>query len=618
MELCSRSTSDATSFSLTNEGDGTVQWSIQSISAAWLSATPTSGTLNAGQRATVNVSIDRGDLATGNHAAKIHVNAAGLDFEVAVSVQHTGTPLAGLAPASIELGPSDDSGEIQVRNEGDASLQWSLSGPDWIGLSPASGTTAAGRETRVVVTPSRADLDPGSHAATLELESNGGRATSALTVEVAAPAELRLDSSALDFGSNSTTRIVTLFNDGGLSLNWTARTSADWISLVPSSGSIEPGESTGLTVRASRDDLPVGAHGATLRIESNGGTKSLSVSLAVEASSPDDDSGSGGDDGGSGGSDGSDDPGDGGDTGGGGTVALEGRVIDQFGLGGLSGVTVEFDGETAVTDGSGVFQLFGTASSDLRSLELRGSGRVTRNTFARTGDDEWLVIPSSFNMNAFDDVAREYEPRTIRWTDDMDVYFDVTPPEGYPPGSELDVWIEEVRGVITSFISDWTNGRVRASRLTVGTSPPADGTTGVIVIGFSEDDDLYGNDRTVGLARTWWFSDRSIASGRIWLRFGDLSGSSHHSVRIAVVGHELGHTLGMGHMDGNTTSIMTPSISISSLSTFDQRTGDIVYSRSPGNSSPDNDNSSYYRGGLAPAGPGGLHEWVCGAGERVH
>ena len=64
----------------------------------------------------------------------------------------------------------------------------------------------------------------------------------------------------------------------------------------------------------------------------------------------------------------------------------------------------------------------------------------------------------------------------------------------------------------------------------------------------------------------------------------------------------------------STSSLMKPVITVSDLTTFDRRTGDIVYSRSPGNSSPDTDNQSTFLGGLVPAGPPvGSYEWVCGA-----
>lgn len=517
--------------------------------------------------------------------------------------QPPGAPHGALEPGSIDLGPDDPSADLRVRNTGDAPLEWTLSAPGWVSLQPASGRTDPGGEDRVTVIPDRSGLSAGTHTTVLSLDSDGGDATATLTVAVPAPPRLRLAPVDLDFGSTGTSRTLTVINDGERALDWTADPGAGWITVEPDGGTVSPTGSQAVVVRVARPGLSTGPHQATLDIQSNGGSASVGVSMRVPAAPQD-----GSDDGGSDGAgDPNDDPR---------TVALEGQILGQFTRSGVAGATVQFDGRTIQADADGQFRLEGTASDGLRSLGLSGNGVFDRATFARTGDSRWLVIPRSFDMAAFDDMAREYEPRTIRWVEDPEVYFDVTPPDGFPPGSELDVWIAEVRGVIASFISDWTNGEIRAASLTVGTSPPRSGTPGTIVIGFSEDPATFSAPTTVGLARTYWMGDRSIYAARIWLRFSLISGPGRARVRTAVVGHELGHALGLGHMDGNTRSLMTPSISTSDLSSFDRQAGNVLYTRSPGNTSPDADSSSYYRGALTPA-VGGTHEWICGPGERV-
>ncbi|HET9332186.1 MAG TPA: hypothetical protein VFQ21_01240, partial [Gemmatimonadota bacterium] len=254
-------------------------------------------------------------------------------------------------------------------------------------------------------------------------------------------------------------------------------------------------------------------------------------------------------------------------------------------------------------------------SSSLRGLELSGPGVHTRATFARSDGTEWRIVPGTFDMGAFDDLARDYEPRTIRWMSAPSVYVD-TRPEDFAGGPDLTQWIAEVQSQAASFVSDWTGGNVSASSVTVGSSPPPDGTPGTIVIHFSEDDARYGSPSTVGLARTFWSGDRSIAAAIVWLRFERFSGSANAGIRRAILGHELGHALGMGHMDGGTSSIMTPSVSSSTLTSFDQDAGLLLYTRSPGNTSPDNDNAATFRGSLVPSRAVGSYDWVCGPPER--
>ena len=598
------------SIMLRNPGQAPVTWTHEAT-AGWVTADPAAGTLPAGGSAAVRIEVDREDLEPGVHSGRLRfvVGDEGPQVDVTVEVPAPALPMAEVSPASLSLTVEDESASVYVTNAGGAPLTWSWEGPSWATAEPASATTAPGSTTTVVVTPKRSALSDGTHSATLTLESNGGRRAIALSVAVASPARLVVSPLHVDFGSNGTTSAVTIANGGGRPLAWSAGESAAWLSATPMSGTLAPHSNATIQLFADRGASTAGTYVETLSLESGVGTAAVEVVMTVPAPDPPSPpppspnpnppppsppppspppSGS---------------------------VALAGRVVDQFGGQGVAGVTVRFAGQTVTTDGSGAFSVPGDPSGSLRQLELSGPSVYSRATFARGQDTQWRIVPERFDMGAFDDMAREYEPRTIRWMQSPSIYID-TRAEGFAGGLELERWIAEVRGDAPAFVSDWTGGMVNSGSVTVGNSPPPEGTPGTIVIHFSENDQRYSGPNTVGVARTFWSGDRSIASGTIWLRFERYSGPANASIRRAVLGHELGHAMGMGHMNGSTSSIMTPSVSVASLTGFDGDAGLLLYTRSPGNTSPDVDSQSTYRGSLAPSRAAGFYDWVCGAEER--
>ena len=593
---------------LRNPGDAPVTWEHEAT-AGWVTASPAAGTLSPDGSAVVRIEVDREGLAPGVHSGRIRfvVGHDGPQVDVTVEVPAPALPMAQVSPASLALSVEELSAAVFVTNAGGAPLSWSWEGPSWASVEPAAGTTAAGATATVVVTPDRSALSDGTHSATLTLESDGGRRTVALTVAVASPARLAVSPLQVDFGSTTTSSSVTISNTGGRALAWTAGESAAWLTASPTSGTLAPHSHATVQLFADRGGSTAGTYVETLSIESGTGAAPVEVRMTVPASDPSPDptppppspppppppsppppSGS---------------------------VALAGRVVDQFGGHGVSGVTVRFGGQTVTTDGAGAFSVPGDPSGSLRELALSGGNVYSRVTFARGSDTQWRIVPESFDMGAFDDLAREYEPRTIRWASAPNIYID-SRPEGFAGGLELERWIAEVRNDAPAFVSDWTGGMVNAGSVTVGDSPPPEGSPGTIVIHFSESAARYSGASTVGTARTFWSGDRSIASSAIWLRFERYSGPSQTNVRRAVLGHELGHALGMGHMNGSTASIMTPSVSTSSLTGFDDDAGLLLYTRSPGNTSPDVDNLGTYRGSLTPSRATGSYEWVCGAPEE--
>ncbi|MGH7544417.1 MAG: BACON domain-containing protein [Gemmatimonadota bacterium] len=573
---------------LENRGEASVPWNAEA-SAEWLLVSPASGTLAPGET-TVSVQVLRQLLDLGTSGGQITFVIGDTELSITVTAVNTGDAAAHLEPESLRLGPDVSTATAMLSNHGEAPLSWSIGGPAWVTVDPEGGVVSPDGAVQLAIEVDRSGLQDGVRVATLTLSSNGGAPTLEMLVEVASPAALTLSPSALDLRTSTTSQTAGVMNTGGQPLTWSASGGASWVTLSKLSGTVSPHTTQPVVVTVSRDGLADGSYETRFTFTSNGGTRDLVVRLQVGSGSPP--------------------PPPPPPPPPGGLTALAGRIVDQFSGAGVSGLTVSFAGETTATDGSGDFEIPGDPSSSLRDLTIQGGSIHTRRTFARGSDDRWEVISSSFAIQPFDDVAREYEPRTIRWTQNPQVYID-TRAHNFPGGGPVpQAWIDEAEDVARDIVQDWSGGTLSAA-VTVTSSPPSEGTPGAMVIAFDEDPDRYAGPQSVGLARTFWSSSRAISSAHVWLRF---SGIGDAGVRYAVLAHEMGHGMGMGHMNGSTSSIMKPVISTSDLTVFDRRTGDIVYSRSPGNSNPDTDNQSTFLGGLVPAGPpAGSYEWVCGA-----
>jgi hypothetical protein len=363
-----------------------------------------------------------------------------------------------------------------------------------------------------------------------------------------------------------------------------------WLALGSTSGSIAANSSKTLGLQVNRTGISAGTYSTYVGFSAGtAGSTKIPVTMTVPSSSPPPSS-----------------------------VALAGQLVDQFDGHALAGLTVQFNGSSATTNSSGQFTIAGSAVSSLQQLTISGTGVHRRITYAKTGDSQWGVVPSSFNMSAFNDVARdEFGPSTVRWVAAPTVYVD-SRPEGFS-SSELSTWISQVQTQAAEFISKWSGTKVKPAAVIVTSNPPNDFSAGTVVIHISDNDSDYGgSSTTIGYARLSYQSSGAISGAAVWLRYPRYPGTSGASKRKGILGHELGHAMGLGHMEGSTDSFMEPSIGTSTdLKTFDTRVASLLYTRSPHNASPDTDSSDSFRGALAPSALPVVREWMCDAGEEL-
>jgi hypothetical protein len=275
------------------------------------------------------------------------------------------------------------------------------------------------------------------------------------------------------------------------------------------------------------------------------------------------------------------------------------------------GVSIQVGSTGTVTsDDSGFFQTTVNGAGTYAAI-VRSSGTVERQTTVSAPDSDarLSLIPASFDLSAFDELARSTHSRLQRWTTKPSLVV-IVPVLLYTPGVE-DTYIAagdkmtdlEASNMITHLtegLSILTGGSYTAFGSTVLERPaPGDAVSvkrpGKIVVGRYTG--IAAGDGTIGYGTWLEDSDGAIGGGAIFLDEAfDHGDSRRRLLRI----HELGHALGYQHVTSR-TSIMNPVIGPEPTD-FDRMAATIAFQPPPGNRAPDHDPEPASRVGSHPAG----------------
>ncbi|MCC6360784.1 MAG: hypothetical protein IT450_18760 [Phycisphaerales bacterium] len=210
------------------------------------------------------------------------------------------SPDAPLSASGVMGGPfSPASQEYTITNSGDAPLTWSAShGQNWIDLSSAGGTLAAGASTMITVSITSAanSFLVGNYGGQISFANtaSGAVLTRAVELSVVPAGGLLVSSGSLTSAGlvggpfSPSSRNYTLTNTGSTAITWSATKTRPWVTLSAAGGTLAGGAAATVTVslNSQANSLSAGVHSDTVSFANttNGmGNATRSVSLTVSA-----------------------------------------------------------------------------------------------------------------------------------------------------------------------------------------------------------------------------------------------------------------------------------------------------------------------------------------------
>lgn len=291
---------------LQNTGGQPLDWSVSAATDGvnWLSATPSSGSLDGNATTNVTVNVNVGTLKPHAYQGMLTFSYGSLTRQVAISLTVSVPPVAAISLTTSTLdfttikGTNPGSQTFTCTNTGNAVLNWVITedqnGVTFASVSSTSGSLAPGKSAVITVTPAVAQANAGTLTTNIAVSDSDAGTTVAVqkvgvTITVKDQAMINLSLNTMTFKNTSTITVASTMlvvsNTGSAPLNWDAQvspSSATWLSAPVTSGTIAPGDNAVIDVGCNSSGLSVGTYTATFVVsDSDPGTSVISQTVTV-------------------------------------------------------------------------------------------------------------------------------------------------------------------------------------------------------------------------------------------------------------------------------------------------------------------------------------------------
>jgi uncharacterized protein (TIGR03437 family) len=275
----------------------------------WVQFTPASGTIESSLA--VQVTANPAGLGKGGYTARLTITDVenSETTDVIVSMTISGTPqqlrLSQTGVTFSTVGSASLTRSIRVLNSGVGSMPWSaavstLSGGNWLSISPASGRSDAGATApSVTVSANAAGLTPGAYFGLVTVTAPGvdnSPQSAVVVLQVLSPntnPDIVIDPLGGIITGNAA-QSVQIANPTGRNITYTATAGfpdgRNWFTFTPATANVAAGQGARVEIRPNLTGIPLGVYRGNLniRLQPDNVTRTVTMLLIVgPATSPD-------------------------------------------------------------------------------------------------------------------------------------------------------------------------------------------------------------------------------------------------------------------------------------------------------------------------------------------
>lgn len=270
--------SDTAILYLSSQPSAQVDWQATAYKD-WIELQPSSGTIQNNIQE-VKVIAHTSEMETGDYFSEIEFISDGAGKGISAVYLTVGAdPKGKVTPESLVFSEGIDVLELQIENLGFGYLNWELfASESWLQLQPSSGTTSKYQPATILAIVNRGDMPVGDYTAEVSIQSNSNESIENIDINMTVPeiATIGFDTDTVNFGYFKEGIQLEVSNTGNVGYDWELSISEDYINSNSTSGYLDPGESTQLSLTANRTSLEPDSYISNLQFSN---TKGFEVEL---------------------------------------------------------------------------------------------------------------------------------------------------------------------------------------------------------------------------------------------------------------------------------------------------------------------------------------------------